>query len=143
MRWQELMEGSSENLFRQYGGKIMEFSELPISAQKAIDNYMNVDGDDDFEYANALLFGYVMIPTEELIKVCWNAPDNEMRDDYKDWQEYHTAYWKHEDESNYVNHLTEMRPVILNDGEGVEDGWHRLHWYYRNGVKQIPAVLIR
>lgn len=146
MRWQEIMEGSSDDLFHQYGGKFMKFDELPLSAQTSLLNLWSEHFDlEDAEFIASYqsgTYGYVMIPTDELIKVCWNAPDNEMRDDYKDWQEYHDTYWKREDDSNYANHLTEMRPVLLDDSEGILDGWHRLHWYYRNGVVQIPAVLI-
>lgn len=133
------MEGESEDLFSRYGGKVMKFAQLPESAKKAID-HLNEDGHRP-DNADELLFGYVMIPMKVLVKACWEAPDNCMRDDYADWDEYHNSYWSAERDSDYANHLNEMWPVFLDDGEGIWDGWHRLHWYYRNGVKQVPAIL--
>lgn len=141
MMKENITEGMSDDLFRRYGGKMMEFNALPAPAQKAVHHYMTVDGDRP-EYADELVFGYAMIPIEALIKVCMQAPYNDL-DSYDTWDDYHSDYWSSEDDRDYANHLKELWPVILDDEEGINDGWHRLHWYYRNGVKQVPAILIK
>lgn len=138
MRWYELMEGRSDDLFNRYGGKVMKFAQLPASAQKSLEHNSSFDGW-DIDTENSL-FGYVILPIEVLQHACLTAPDNEFPEEW-DWDEYHADYWQSENEAHYANHLNEMWPVILDDGEGILDGWHRLHWYSRNGVKQVPAIL--
>lgn len=137
MRWSELMEGQSEDLFNRYGGKVMHFRDLPDSARKSLEHNSSYDG---WEIDTDTLFGYVLLPIEVLQHACLTAPDNEFPEEW-DWDEYHADYWQSENEAHYANHLKEMWPVILDDGEGILDGWHRLHWYSRNGVKQVPAIL--
>lgn len=139
MRWVELLqESTSETLFHKNDGKIASFSDLPQGAKNALMAY--------FEYEEEPLderFGYTLIPIKELVAACWNAPDNDdMRDYFPDWDTYHHSYWKGERDADYQNHLAEMWPVILDDREGILDGWHRLHWYYRNQVDEVPAILL-
>ena len=135
-----IVEGVTEKLFRKYGGTMMPFDELPVSAQSAIRHYMTVDGDNhEYDKSN---YGFVMIPAKALIRVCWNATDNNMQNEYENWDEYHGSYWDGESDTDYADHLQQMWPVILYDGEGILDGWHRFHWYLRNDVKKIPAILL-
>jgi hypothetical protein len=134
-----LFEATAQSLFRQYGGKVFTFDQLPDSAQKSLHNYLG-DYNDEAEYTKES-YGYVMIPAKVLAKFCWDAPDNDMRDNFPSWNKYAKDYWEGEDDASYAGHLVEMWPVILNDGEGILDGWHRMHWYLRNGVEAIPAIL--
>jgi hypothetical protein len=115
------------------------FDLLPTSARRAVTRYMTVDGDRP-GFAEELRFIVGEMSAADMIARCWNAPDNEMRDDHPDWEAYHAWYCEGEDAVDYVDHLAEMWPVILCDREGVADGWHRLHWYLRNGVAAIPTV---
>jgi len=133
------MEGEFQALIDRHGGEIGPFQTLPASARRALSHYMTVDGD-NADFAKNLLFRYMLIPAEDLKRLCWNAPMNEMRHEFADWESYHEDYWSIEDDAHYRTHLANMWPVILSEDEGVGDGWHRLHWYLRKGVTEIPAV---
>ena len=115
------------------------FDLLPQPARRSVHHYMTVDGCRP-GYAEELLFIAREIPASELKARCWDAPDNDMRDDHLDWDAYHESYWKGEDPVEYAGHLAGMWPVILCEREGIADGWHRLHWYLRNGVEMIPTI---
>ena len=115
------------------------FSLLPLSAQRTIYHYMMVDGCRP-DFAKRLRFIVGEMSAAEIKNRCWNAPDNDMRDDYPDWDAYHADYFANRDPADYADHLTEMWPVILCEREGITDGWHRLHWYLRNGVNLIPTI---
>lgn len=117
----------------------LAFDLLPLSAQRAVHHYMMVDGFRP-NYAEELNFIIGEMSASEMKAKCWNAPDNDMREDYPDWDAYHESYWKGEDSVEYAEHLTQMWPVILCELEGIADGWHRLHWYLRNGVEIIPTI---
>jgi hypothetical protein len=115
------------------------FDLLPPSARRAVHRYMMVDGHRP-DFAQELRFVVGEISAADMVARCWNAPDNDMRDAYPDWDAYHASYCASEDPADYVDHLAEMWPVILCDREGIVDGWHRLHWYLRNGVTVIPTI---
>lgn len=115
------------------------FDLLPLSAQRAVHHYMMVDGCRP-DYAKDLRFIVGEISATEIKAKCWNAPDNDMRDNYPDWDAYHADYWAGEDPADYAGHLAQMWPVILCEREGITDGWHRLHWYLRNDVDLIPTI---
>lgn len=115
------------------------FDLLPQSARRAVHQYMMVDGDRP-GFADELLFIVGEMSAVDMISRCWNAPDNDMRYDHPDWETYHASYCAGEDPVGYADHLAEMWPVILCDREGIVDGWHRLHWYLRNGVAVIPTI---
>ena len=115
------------------------FELLPLSAQRAVHQYMMVDGCRP-GFAEELRFIVGRMSAADMVSRCWNAPDNDMRDAYPDWDAYHASYCACEDPAGYVDHLAEMWPVILCDREGITDGWHRLHWYLRNGMAVIPTI---
>ena len=115
------------------------FDLLALPAQRAVHQYMMVDGCRP-DFAEELRFIVGGMPAAEIAARCWNAPDNDMRNAYPDWDAYHTSYCACEDPADYVDHLVEMWPVVLCDREGIADGWHRLHWYLRNDVAVIPTI---
>lgn len=117
----------------------VSFYDLPPSARRAVHHYMMVDGDRP-DYAEGLMFIFGEMSADEMISRCWNAPDNDMPREHPDWETYHAHYCAGEDPKDYIHHLAEMWPVVLCDREGIVDGWHRLHWYLRNGVTTIPTI---
>jgi hypothetical protein len=155
-------------LVREYGGKVMPFRDLPIPAQLAIAHYMAIDGEAwgfpegtaNWSVSSvkkelpAMLpyfrkvyggqrFGYVMIPMEALkesiLKDQWLTEDVGIFPSYEVYDEHvHSQAGFRPTE-----HPTTQRwPVILSseNEETLQDGWHRLHAYYHQGAKLIPAV---
>ena len=47
-------------------------------------------------------------------------------------------------DAEYVpEHKNKSWPIILDDdnpGEFMQDGWHRLHSYWKSGLKSVPAI---
>ena len=115
------------------------FDLLPLPARCAVHQYMMVDGWRP-GFADELRFIVGEMSAADMVARCWNAPDNDMRGAYPDWDAYHAGYCANEDPARYANHLAQMWPVILCDREGIIDGWHRLHWYLRNGMAMIPTI---
>jgi len=159
----------SRKLIESFGGRVMAFRNLPIPAQLAMAWYMAVDGEawelppEQVSDETSLLeitrdfsemlpwfikkygskrFGYVEIPMEVLTKQVMR--DQWMKEDMpnlKDFEQYHRWYVR---QGGMPDHpLTDLWPVILStnyEEETLEDGWHRLHDYYRKGVEIVPAV---
>ena len=145
-------------LIKKYGGQVMPFQSLPIPAQLAIAHYMAIDGEawevpagyrhnpKNFKDLlpwfrgkyGAKKYGYVEIPTEELTAAVMK---DEMSYQFPDFDSYHRWYIKLP--GGIQNHPKKDRwPVVLSgqDDETLQDGWHRLHTYYRQGADVIPAV---
>ena len=119
------------------------YADLPASARAAVAAYMAADCETDQDVLKAtegVVFELEHMPARDLVDACWHAPDNTMCDEFPDWNAYHEWYWKAENDADYKDHLIEMWPVILCDGEGILDGWHRFHWYLRKGVAEIPTL---
>ena len=112
---------------------------LPKPYQHAVHQYMMVDGYRP-DFAEELLFVVGEMSATDIKTKCWNAPDNDMRENYPDWDSYHADYCSGLNPDDYIDHLSRMWPVILCEREGITDGWHRLHWYLRNGVSMIPTI---
>ena len=87
-------------------------------------------------------FGYVEIPmevlTDEVMRDEWMSSD---MPGMKDFEQYHRWYLK---QGGMPDHpTTQLWPVILSsdyEEETLQDGWHRLHDYYRKGIEIVPAV---
>lgn len=59
---------------------------------------------------------------------------------FRDFDEYHEWYVS---QGKMPDHPTAaLWPVILSStpDETLQDGWHRLHDYYRKGIEMVPAV---
>lgn len=153
-------------MIRRFGGRVMPFRELPAPARLAIAHYMAVDGEAwelppeyapyevsvrkirrDFrsmlrwftEEYGAKRFGYVEIPMDVLAETVMQ--DEEMQQSsFRDFDDYHRWFVS---QGHMPDHPRTARwPVILSTfpDETLQDGWHRLHDYYRQGAKTIPAV---
>lgn len=119
------------------------YADLPASARAALAAYMAADcetTEDVLETVGDAAFELSPMPAQNLIDACWRARGNTMRDDFPDWAAYHEWYWRTENDEDYRDHMVDMWPVILCDGEGILDGWHRFHWYLRQGVSEIPTL---
>ena len=85
-------------------------------------------------------FGYVVIPTVDLIANAMRNPDLLKR--FPDFPKYHRWFFtgKHRTSVQVENPW----PVVLDTEPGteeiLEDGYHRFHRYYSQGVEQIPAL---
>lgn len=55
---------------------------------------------------------------------------------YGSFENYHKSYGDPGIKSN------EILPILVSDSEEeyIEDGWHRFHMYYDQGLKEIPIV---
>lgn len=154
----------NKKMIREFGGEVMPYRDLPEPAQLAIAWYMAADGEaweipeeykgvspGDFRSLfpemmpffikkhGSKKFGYVEIPTGVLIDAVMENPDMRSQG-MTSFEDYHRWYSKH---STIPQHSTKNRwPVILSseDDETLQDGWHRLHGYIRQGAKVIPAV---
>lgn len=146
---------------------IRRYEDLPRPHQLALAHYMAVDGEawDNFfklpagrnskeaickALAKALpqyvdkygrvQFGLARLTTPALMRSV--VGDAEIDSYWHDWRAYHQWYLNAESGPD-VNHPSRNRwPVILSsfDDETLQDGWHRLHCYVRQGARSIPAV---
>jgi hypothetical protein len=121
----------------QYHGtqiRYKPFSALPNIYRAAIDVYHGGAG------ASLPLsdqtFGLAIVPMSALVKSVMNDVDIEA--DFESWEKYHAWYLK----GGRVPHYKTRWPVVLSsfEEETLEDGWHRLHSYYRDGAEEVPVI---
>ena len=141
----------------------MPFRDLPVPARLAMAHYMALDGEAWVlppEYIHASvqrlsrefrsmlpwftkeygsqLFGLVEIPMNILTETIMQ--DDELRNSgFLNFDDFHEWF----SETGIPNHPKTSRwPVILSDypEETLQDGWHRLNDYYRQGARTVPAV---
>lgn len=134
----------NKKLIEQVGGVRLPYGELSRAAQQAILTYMS-----EGEYAGDLedlekrlrkgTFGYSEIPTKVLTREI--AQDPEIAHQFEgSFAKYHEWYLR---QGHIPDHPARSRwPVILSpfEEETLQDGWHRLHDYYRKGARKIPVV---
>jgi hypothetical protein len=121
-------------LVRSRRVRVLPFSKLPEPYYNAITVY--------HENADAPLpqpsrkFGIATASMTDLIDAIMD--DDELVDAFDSWAAYHAWYMKR----GGVPHHKTRWPVILSrfDDETLEDGWHRLHSYYRDGDDTVPVI---
>ena len=153
------------DLVKKHGGKKVAFRNLPESHQMALVWYMAVDGDawDELfilrgnktlkrnirkvlpkyvkKYGH-LKFGMVDVPTEAIKAVIEQGFDDDR--EFKDFDSYHKWYLLGQDIPKHSR--TNRWPCILDSSNRpahwdiLEDGWHRLHFYIKDGHKTIPCI---
>ncbi len=143
-------------------GKQQEFKELPREAQKSLIYYMGRDGDAwaaatennpleteaDWDKAIKLackLYGednFILydMPRDDFASLIMQMP-NDMAGYHDSFKEYHEWYIDGGDIPNYSK--DNRWPAIVEDGEaeGIIDGWHRTHSYFKDGHETIPLIL--
>lgn len=148
---------------------MMPFRELSAPARLAIAQYMAVDGEawnlphELHPYATSAAkikrefrsmlpwltkkygserFGYVEIPMDVLTEAVMD--DELMKTDMPNMQTFDQYHKWYAAKGRMPSHpTTDLWPVILSsdyEEETLQDGWHRLHDYYRKGVEDVPAV---
>lgn len=77
-------------------------------------------------------FAYGLVPMDILTKEISD------RLGFETFEEYHRFYNDKE-----TNHGKSVYPVIIDSDneELIEDGWHRFHYYYSIGIKEVPVVM--
>ncbi len=140
---------------KKYPHKKFAFKNLPPEAKKAVVVYMfgaradvkEVEDEDgrsfssivkEFEkYNKNAPFEIVIIPTEVLAQKAIDEANVRDGANFKSPKEWHDHYVKYEELPQHKK----IWPLLGGDeDEVIQDGWHRLHLYYENGVKNIPVV---
>lgn len=149
-------------------GTHCQYVNLPVGAKKAIIHYQYIEGMGDcngelesyvnelggthidgeinwdllikifdVQYEDYAYYHYEM-PTEDLTEFLMSQ-ECDFAEDHTSFQEYHEWY-----ASGYVpEHGDDDRWYCMagSDDEGIWDGWHRFHSYYRSGHKTIPLFI--
>jgi hypothetical protein len=130
-------------------GEILSYNQLDRAAQRAISHYMSIDGEawdlgtfkEHAEWYGDESFGITKVSAQQLRQAMSELPDHG-----PDWEANQKAWEEKNDHTNEQRGVpegsTETWPVILDrdQGEVLQDGWHRLRHYLRKGVDPIPAV---
>jgi hypothetical protein len=152
-------------------GKVVPFSQLPESHQRAVAHYMAVDGEawplyEDLakglpvgtpqwsqQYLDRAMpryladpeiagtpFGMTEIPMQHLTRAIMDK-NHDVNGLGGDWDKYHAWYCNRGDMADH-DVSKPLWPVFLDRyyPDVLQDGWHRLHDYYRKGVQSVPAV---
>lgn len=143
------------------------FEELSLSHQKAIIQWMVIDGEDWADLIPEIFFSsyndgwkedewhsviseivkhkglteftFVSVPTEYLTDYIFkNNPY--INDDYQSWQEYHQSYIKTDMPDHSISNPWACF-FSFSDDEVILDGWHRLHCYVKNKMTEIPLII--
>jgi len=136
---------SVKGLIQRFGGRKIEFRNLPQIVQQAIltraAEHLDPDWDKPPKINPKKKFGYVEIPMEDLQQaVLANIKRNDPDAPFETFDDYHKWYVSHGDTPNH----TDIWPIeleVTNPEMGfIDDGSHRFHSYVRRGVKVVPAI---
>lgn len=148
--------GSDLNKIVKEKGIEYRFYDLPMPAKNSLIQYMVYEGsgwgvpchiitdmvhEDVINWCDENIektFFFYNMPTEE-IATFFRESDIGFMDDFKSFQAYHEEYVSFGDVLTYSNE--ERWPSIAGcNEEGILDGWHRMHSYYRNNHQTIPLL---
>ena len=140
-------------MVRPFNPTIMAFGDLPLGYQMAVTHYLAIDGEawsvpsghsritkkdlERFARLNSFFqIGVVSIPRrvlEESIMADFDL------DEFRSFSDYHRWCISQKFMPNHKNHDW---PSILSqmEDETFEDGWHRFHSYYRQGLEIFPCA---
>lgn len=81
-------------------------------------------------------YGASQVPMADFTRVLLNRLNAE-GDNWPDWNTYHRDYASHPD---MPDHGASRWPVLSSPEVVVDDGYHRLHDYYRKGDQSVPIA---
>jgi len=134
------MSLSSRNrrLVKQHGRDVrcLPFSKLPSPFRKAIEVYHEGAGA-PLPKANHK-FGTAVVPMNTLIE---EILDDDELSNFATWEAYHAWYISSGSSGHVPTHREQWAVILSNDdGETLQDGWHRLHSYYRDGDENVRVI---
>lgn len=121
---------------RRYGAQIVRFEALPTHFQTAITRIARDDLDTPDDHAGEY-WGVSTLPIEEIQLAQMHG---EIGRDFKTWTSYHKWYVS---QGGIPDHGTSVWPITLSTDDTEDpilDGSHRLHSYFRKGLKMIPVI---
>lgn len=144
----------NRKLINDHKGQWLLFDNLPQEAQNAAIIYQfgarakwgEIDPADIKEARQELKertrgkrWGIASIPIEQIKNFVLQF-DKDIAEDWKDFDSYHKWYISY---GNIPEHKGKQWPIILSGFgyEFIQDGWHRLHCYMRQGKKTVPILL--
>ncbi len=136
---------SPKGLVQRFGGRAVEFRNLPKTVQQAIltraGEHLDSDWDKPPKINPKKKFGYVEIPMEAMQQALFsNLMRNNPDAPFKNFEDYHKWYLSHGDTPEH----TDTWPVELEmeypEDSFLADGSHRFHSYVRSGVKVVPTI---
>lgn len=121
-------------------GRVIAYDDLPHEYKKALLTPNTPYSDEDAKYPIDDTKWFVgTMPISQLIGILMNVEDM-MEDWGGDWDAYHDWYMdKFAHEIKYEG-VGEEWPIILDNKYIIDDGWHRLHRYYDEGLELIPII---
>lgn len=137
----------NQRLVDRYGGQVVRFKDLPVTAKLALIHYLAVQHEAwtvpasdpvlaSVRYGN-VPFGIVQLPLRALTTEVMRDPE---LTEHGTFAKYHHWYMAHGPVTRHPLH--HRWPIILSDfeDETIDDGWHRFHDYYRAGASTVTAI---
>lgn len=89
-------------------------------------------------YYGRRMFGTCVVSMKMLCDTIMSNDFNDCDMPFKTFSEYHSYYASYNPIPNHKEHW----PVVLCDytGQSLKDGYHRLHCYYKRGLKRVKCI---
>lgn len=153
--WVDKGQDMARALMAKHGAEPMAFEQLPAPAQKSVEHYMVVDGENE-EFETNCLYAYAEIPTEEFMHAYWRGLVNSYEqnsDDftaqyatpeemYRDYREGDPSVSTGFSGYDFSKHDLEYPWPVIIGSDFFEDGAHRLALYVYKGLETVPCVMI-
>lgn len=147
-------------------GKNYLFPELPVEAKKALIHYYCLEMEsthEEWEELNNLgynedngidwnmlflvfdkawsRYNYTLyeMPTEDLVTYLMEMDDSFIKEEHESFEAYHK--WYVEPSLPRYGKTERWPSIAISDDEGIWDGWHRFHSYYREGHETMPLIV--
>ena len=129
----EGLSAKAQSLLAGQTVRLVRYEELPVEYQQAVSVYFDPE---EVGIPEHWVFGTATLPMDKLTQSVLTNPDM-VEGGFTTFDEYHNWYVRREMPSH-----SDVWPVVLDTvgDETLEDGWHRLHDYYRQGLQEVPVV---